>query len=41
MTKKKTEEELDKWMEEHTKKWNKIFKEKGCLHWENDKDADN
>ena len=41
MTKKKTEEELDKWMEEHTKKWNKIFKEKGCLHWENDKDANN
>ena len=41
MTKKKTEKELDKWMKEHTKKWNKIFKEKGCLHWENDKDADN
>tara|TARA_B100001287_G_scaffold28527_1_gene20467 strand:+ start:269 stop:394 length:126 start_codon:yes stop_codon:yes gene_type:complete len=41
MAKKKTEEELDKWMKEHTKKWNKIFKEKGCLHWENDKDANN
>ena len=35
-----TEKELDKWMKEHTEKWNKIFKEKGCLHWR-DKDANN
>lgn len=33
-----TEKELEKWTEEHTKKWNKIFREKGCLHWENKDD---
>ena len=35
MKKTKKEKKLDKWHKEHTKKWNKILKEKGCLHWPN------
>lgn len=31
----KKKKDLEKWHKENTKKWNKIFKEKGCLHWPN------
>ena len=32
----KTEKELEEWHKNHMKKYRKIFKKQGCLHWRKD-----
>ena len=34
----KTEKELEEWHKNHMKKYRKIFKKQGCLHWRKDAD---
>ena len=36
----KTEKELEEWHKNHMKKYRKIFKKQGCLHWRKDADED-
>tara|TARA_A100001388_G_scaffold273429_1_gene255307 strand:- start:1009 stop:1134 length:126 start_codon:yes stop_codon:yes gene_type:complete len=32
----KKEKELEEWHKNHMKKYRKIFKKQGCLHWRED-----
>ena len=32
----KSEKELEEWHKNHMKKYRKIFKKQGCLHWRKD-----
>jgi|TARA_Y100000114_G_C11711808_1_gene303864 hypothetical protein len=34
----KSEKELEEWHKNHMKKYRKIFKKQGCLHWRKDAD---
>ena len=34
----KSKKELEEWHKNHMKKYRKIFKKQGCLHWRKDAD---